>query len=68
MVASGLHQISKGGFGSIYSAKHFCLPHAEAGYGEVTPRGLHLVQHKIDCLRDIVPGHGAAHGAALMSH
>ncbi|MEK9284741.1 MULTISPECIES: hypothetical protein [unclassified Bradyrhizobium] len=53
----GLHQISKVGFGSIYSAKRFCLAHAEASYGEVTPRGLHLVQRMIDCLGNIVANH-----------
>ncbi|MCK1618922.1 hypothetical protein IVA96_20240 [Bradyrhizobium sp. 159] len=50
----GLHQISKVGFGSIYSAKRFCLPHAEASYGEITPRGLHLVQRMIDRLGNVV--------------
>ncbi|MCK1678021.1 hypothetical protein IVA87_00665, partial [Bradyrhizobium sp. 147] len=53
----GLHQISKVGFGSIYSAKRFCLPHAEASYGEITPRGLHLVQRMIDCLGNVVADH-----------
>jgi hypothetical protein len=44
----GPHQINEAGFRSINSAKHFCLPRAERGYGEVTPRGLHLMQRMID--------------------
>ncbi|MBR0903789.1 hypothetical protein JQ588_14185 [Bradyrhizobium liaoningense] len=45
----GLLEIGKAGFGSIQSATCFCLPHAEGGQGEVTPRGLHLMQRMIDC-------------------
>jgi hypothetical protein len=45
---------SKGNFGSINPAKGFrLLQAAEESYG-VTPRGLHLVQHVVDCLHNIV--------------
>lgn len=70
---SGLHQISKAGFGSINSAKGFSMLQAEASHAEVTPRRLHLVQQTVDCLRNIVPlgrfssVHGA-HKRALTIH
>jgi hypothetical protein len=42
-------------FGSINPVKGFRLLEAEASHAEVTPRGLHLVQHMVDCLSNIVP-------------
>jgi hypothetical protein len=50
----GLRQISNASFGSINPAKGFRLLQAEASHTEVTPRGLHLIQHLVDCLRNAV--------------
>ena len=49
-----LHQIKQVGFGLINPAKGFRLLQAEASHMEVTPRGPHLAQHMVDCLRNIV--------------
>jgi hypothetical protein len=49
----GLHQIGKVSFGLINPAKGFRLLEAEASDAELTPRGLHLVQHMVDCLGNI---------------
>ena len=46
----GLHQTSNANFGSIKPTKGFRLLETEAGHAEVTSRGLHFVQHKVDCL------------------
>jgi hypothetical protein len=51
----GLHQISKVSFGLINPAKRFRLLEAEASDAEVAPRGLHLVQHMVDCRGSNVP-------------
>jgi len=72
----GLRQISKAGFGSINPAKGFRLLQAEASYTEVTPCGLHLVQHMVDRLCNAIlfsrfwmdSTHDAAHGRALTNH
>jgi hypothetical protein len=72
----GMHQISNAGFGSINSAKRFRLLQTEASHTDVTTRGLHLAQHLIDRLRNIVhlswfrtdSAHGAAFGHGLTSH
>ncbi|WP_156951955.1 hypothetical protein [Bradyrhizobium sp. WSM1743] len=50
LLVPGPRQISNVGRRSIYPANGFCLPHAEAGHGEITPRRPHLVQRMIDCL------------------
>jgi hypothetical protein len=50
LAVPGLHQASNANFGSIKPTKGFRLLETEAGHAEVTPRGLHLVQHKVDCL------------------
>jgi hypothetical protein len=50
-----LPQISKASFGSINPVKGFRLLEEKASHAEVTPRGLHLVQHMVDCLSNIVP-------------
>jgi hypothetical protein len=67
-VVTRLHQISKARLGSINPAKGFRLLEAKAGHAEVTPRGIHLVQHVVDCLGNIVPFSwfrmDSAHGAA----
>jgi hypothetical protein len=53
-VATGLHQISKSSFGLINPAKSFRLLEAEPSHAEVPPRGIHLVQHVVNCLGNIV--------------
>jgi len=67
-VPSGLHQTGKAGLGPINPAKGFRLLQAESGDTEVTPRCLHLVQHLVEGLRNIVLFNwfwmDSAHGAA----
>jgi hypothetical protein len=68
LAGPGLHQTRDVSFGSINPAKDFRLLEAEASHAEVAPRGLHLVQHMVDCLSNIVLFSwfwmDSAHGAA----
>ena len=50
----GLRQFSNASFSSINPANGFRLLQAEASHTEVTPRGPHLIQHLVDCLRNVV--------------
>jgi hypothetical protein len=65
---SALLQTNKASFGPINPAKGFRLPQAESSHTEVAPRGTHLIQYLVECLRHVVPFSrfwmGCAHGTA----